>query len=90
MSSTATKLTGEAVTTFEKKGEHFLGMAATVEMLDEARSGENLEDEKAMVTTVGQKLEYLVRPLSRHIDAMLQNGPPPTRPQKPTWSLATR
>lgn len=62
----------EAKVTFAKKPDHFRGQTRSVNYINEARSSENVTDTKAMVTTVGEKLAFLGKQVSRHWDALLQ------------------
>ena len=68
----AKKLIGEAITTFSKRADHFMGQTVRYEHLDEDRVKEDYTDDHAMVTTVSDKLRYLVPPISKHIDALMQ------------------
>ena len=72
LGATAKKLIEEAVVTLGKKTDHFMGQVVRIEMLDEERTNENRTDSHEMVTTVADKLNYLISPISRHIDAVLQ------------------
>lgn len=72
LAATSKKLSDEAKVTFEKRADHFMGLATTVTMLDAARQGENTAEEKAMVSTVADKLNYLTKPVVKHFDAVLQ------------------
>ena len=72
LSATASRLIEEACETLSRKSEHFMGSTTRTEMLDEARQGENRDDYHEMVTTVADKLVYLVTPVSKHVDAVLQ------------------
>lgn len=72
LASVAEKVTDEAVNTFSKKQEHFVGQVRTLTMFDEARSGENVTDEKPLVTTVGAKLDYVAKQVIPYFDAVLQ------------------
>jgi len=60
----------EAANTFSKKPEHFIEQVRDLIMFDEARQNENTHESSAMVTTVGQKLSYIRRPVVRYYDAL--------------------
>jgi hypothetical protein len=72
LSNVSNKTTKKTTTTFTKKPEHFRGIVRSVTMLDVAREGENVTEEKAMVTTVSDKLEYVAKGVADYFDAMLQ------------------
>ena len=72
LSSVLEKVIGEAVVTFAKKPDTFRGQTRTVTMFDEARSGENDTDTKAVNYTVGEKLDYVGRAAERSYDALFQ------------------
>lgn len=72
LSKVASKTQTEAINTFLKKPSHFKGSVRTVEMFDEGRSGENSSDETHMVTTIGDKLNYINRSAVKYYDAVLQ------------------
>lgn len=65
---TARRLTDEARDTFSKKTDHFLGIVQTLNYFDEDRQRENSTEEKEMVTTVQQKLDFLRPHLVRSLD----------------------
>ena len=64
----------EAIETFTKKANHFMGMDKTLHMFDEKDA--NLEPANAqqqiLTTTVGAKLTYIKKDISRWYDAFLQ------------------
>ena len=64
----ANSLADEAVVTFAKKTDHFMGQTRRIEMFDEAREGENVEDVKEIVTTVEEKLDHVWDGLYRAYD----------------------
>jgi len=70
----AKKMREEAVVTFTKKGNHFLGAHKTLKMFDENRQQESdgAEEHKALVTTVSDKLDYVQQSQVRYLDALLQ------------------
>ena len=72
LSNTADKVIAEAVNTFTKKNEHFMGQVRSVVMFDDSRSGENATEEKALVTTVQKKLDYVSGMVSKYWDAILR------------------
>jgi hypothetical protein len=68
------KILKESVVTFEKKGEHFIGMDKTLQMFDDARAHEEdaYREVKALVTTAQAKLDYTTDYGVRYLDAVLQ------------------
>lgn len=68
----AQQMAADAVNTFSKKPDHFRGQVRTVSFFDDARQGENLSEEKAMVTTVDDKLEYALKFVGKYFDAILK------------------
>jgi len=66
------KVVEEAIVTFSKKPEHFLGQTKVLEMFDEAKKNENTSEFKEMVTTVGAKLDYVAGHVIRYFDAVYQ------------------
>ena len=72
LNKTSAKMLEEAKITFEKKPDHFQGQVRTTTYLKEDRSGENTQDQKAMVTTVDDKLDYALGHFGRYLDAVLQ------------------
>lgn len=72
LTNTAKALVEETAVTFTKKPDHFKGHVKTVTYFDEARSQENEQEEKKLVTTVDAKLVYALEPVARLYDALLQ------------------
>ncbi len=72
LSNTADKVIAEAVNTFTKKNEHFAGQVRAVKMFDVNREGENSTEEKALVTTVQKKLDYVGGIVAKYWDAILR------------------
>jgi len=70
LAATSAKIMAEATVTFTKKADHFIESHKAVTMLDDARSGENTEDYKAMVTTVHDKLAYVQKHVSKYWDTL--------------------
>jgi len=68
------KVVTEAGDTFRKRSDHFLGHHKTLEMKEEGKEMAEAaaEDHKAMVTTVGKKLDYVSNPVVTYLDAVLQ------------------
>lgn len=68
------KIKEEAINTFNKKANHFLGAVKTLEMFDEARKEEESgsAQRQEIVTTVPDKLNYMARSFTRFWDAKLQ------------------
>jgi hypothetical protein len=58
-SAIANALVDEAINTFSKKPEHFIGQARRVQMFAEDRQAENTSDRKELVETVESKLEHV-------------------------------
>ena len=72
LKTSAEQMIGDALNTFTKKPDHFKGQVRTVTYFDTAREGENTSDEKALVTTVDDKLDYALGFLGKYYDALLQ------------------
>jgi len=74
LEAVAKKVCEEAIVTFTKKTEHFVGTHKRLDMFDEARKQEEKgqEEIKALTTTVQDKLEYLAEHLIRHINCLAQ------------------
>lgn len=70
----AKKIREEAIVTFSKKANHFMGSHKTLKMFDEGRQAEEAgaEEHKPLVTTVGAKLTYVQESQEKHLDALLQ------------------
>lgn len=64
----ANGLIDEAVNTFAKKTDHFIGQIRRVEMYDSAREVENTTDRKELVETVDGKLDHVWTALREAID----------------------
>lgn len=64
----ASALVNEAINTFSKKPDHFLGQIRTVTMYDDQRQQENTTDIKELVETVDSKLDHVWSALSSAID----------------------
>lgn len=64
----AKALTEEAVATFSKRTDHFLGHNKAVTMYADDRQAENLADVKEVVTTVDEKLDHVWGGLVKAID----------------------
>ena len=74
LETTAKKIMGEASVTFLKKQEHFLGYRKSLRMFDEHRKQEEeaATESKALVTTVDEKLDYVLQVVGKYYDAILQ------------------
>ncbi len=72
LKTSAEQMVGDALNTFTKKPDHFKGQVKTVVYFDAAREGENTSDEKALVTTVDDKLTYALGFLGKYYDGLLQ------------------
>lgn len=68
LEATAKKVLDEAVNTFTKKPDHFQEHHRVLAMFDDARSNENVEEHKALVTTVADKLSYVRSHVVRYFD----------------------
>ena len=68
------KVQEEAIVTFTKKTDHFLGNNKHLEMFDESRRKEEagFREEKQIVTTVDDKLNYVGQAFTKYVDAMAQ------------------
>jgi len=66
------KIIAEAQNTFTKKAAHFMGWHKKLEMHDEARKQEEIEENQALVTTVMAKLDYMKKSCVRFYDAKFQ------------------
>lgn len=64
----ANALVDEAIVTFSKKADHFIGHIRTVEMYDETRQTENTTEVKELVETVDSKLNHVWNALVKAID----------------------
>lgn len=58
-SAVASALVDEAINTFSKKPEHFVGQSRRVEMFADDRQAENTSDRKELVETVDSKLAHV-------------------------------
>ena len=69
-----TKIIEEAITTFTKKADHFLGNHKILKMYDDARKDEEngFAEDKEVTTTVQDKLDYVAPYIVRHFDAIAQ------------------
>jgi len=74
LEAVAWKIFEEALVTFTKKTDHFMALDKRVEMFSEDRQkeGEALREQKAMTTTVADKLEYVSGHFVRFMDALAQ------------------
>jgi hypothetical protein len=72
LQGTAKKVMEEAVQTFSKRADHFQGQVKTLTLFDEARIAENTTDRKELVTTVDEKLDYVLGHVATYYDAVLQ------------------
>jgi hypothetical protein len=70
----ANKIITEAINTFTKKQTHFVGMNKRLEMFDDARQKEadGQKETTEMVTTVDDKLKYVMESWVTHIDVLAQ------------------
>jgi len=72
LSAAAERIIGEAIDTFSNKEDRFSGHHRTLTMLDDARQGENLEEEKPVDTTVYGKLNHVQNVVGKYYDALYQ------------------
>jgi len=74
LEATAQKIISEAAVTFVKKQEHFLGYRKSLRMFEEHRKQEEeaATESKALVTTVDEKLDYVLKNAIKYYDAILQ------------------
>lgn len=72
LESTYKKVLEEAMVTFTKKADHFMGTHKELVMFDESKQNENLTEHKEMVTTVDDKLDYVKDFIVQYFDAVLQ------------------
>jgi len=74
LENVALKVQEEAIVTFTKRTEHFLGNSKRLEMFDESRRKEEagFKEEKQLVTTVDDKLDYVGHAFIKYIDVMAQ------------------
>lgn len=69
----ADKVLKEAINTFSKKEDHFMGQTRSVTMFDEKRQqGEDVSETKELVTTVMDKIAYVSDTLVKHWDVVFQ------------------
>lgn len=64
----ANALQAEAINTFAKKQDHFMGQIRDVQMYDERRAAENTREQKEVVETVDSKLAHVWESLAPAID----------------------
>lgn len=77
--NSASAIIKETQDTFTKRDSHFQGQTRAVTYLADERQGENVTDNKELVTTVGAKLDHLGDILGNHYDALLQQEEANTR-----------
>lgn len=66
------KVIEEAVGTFTKRADHFMGQNKKLIMFDDSKQNENLEENKEIVTTVLDKLKYVSDYVVRYLDIVYQ------------------
>ena len=64
----------EATVSFSKKSHLFQGQTTDYQYLNEDRAGENHTEDQELVTTVADKLKYLVDPIVKHLDVDFQKN----------------
>jgi len=74
LEDTARKIVTEAMVTFSKKSDLFLGHLKRLEMFSEDRKSEEsaAAEQKTLTTTVDEKLDYVAESLIRHLDVVVQ------------------
>jgi len=72
LEGTFKRIVDETIHTLSGKPDHFVAIQKKLEMFDEAKAQENLEERKEMVTTVLDKLDYMAGHSIRYFDAVLQ------------------
>jgi len=72
LKKTASVVLEEAKNTLAKKPDHFLQTATATRYFNESSANLNTDEFKALITTVGDKLEYVGEMVSRAFDAYLQ------------------
>lgn len=70
--NTQTAMVDDCKVAFEKKTDHFRGLVTVTKFFDTSRSGEDTTEEKKLVTTVGERLSYVGKFVTKYWDAMLQ------------------
>jgi len=66
------KIHSETLNTFIKRMSHFNGMHRKLEMFDDSRKKEEVEEHNALVTTVNDKLKYMRGSFEKFWDSKLQ------------------
>jgi hypothetical protein len=72
LEGTAKKVINEAVNTFVKKPDHFIAFEKHYEPFNEGVENELPSESKDLVTTVGDKLDYVFGHVNNWFDAVLQ------------------
>ncbi len=72
LKGTFKRIVEEGIVTFSKKPDHFIGQHKKLEMFDESKQNENLEEHKELVTTVKDKLDYIQEHVVRYLDVLIQ------------------
>lgn len=72
LQTAAKKIIDETIKTFGKKDEHFVETVKAVSHFAEEDQKLDTSETKALVTTVPDKLKYVVAPISRAYDSYLQ------------------
>jgi hypothetical protein len=72
LEGTFKRIVEEAINTLAKKPDHFIAMQKKLEMFDDEKKQENLEERKEMVTTVLAKMDYVAEHSIRYFDAVYQ------------------
>jgi len=66
------KFVDEAINTFSKKVDHFMGQVRLLDMFDDSQKNLNTTDRKELVTTVDEKLSYVEDAAIKYFDVVLQ------------------
>lgn len=72
LQNTVTALINDGITTLSKKPDHFLGHNKSTHFLEASRSGEDTSEDKLVVTTVDEKLDYVFEHVVKYYDALIQ------------------
>src|SRR5690242_915364 len=68
LDSAQQKLVEEATATFSKKADHFIETHKKLVMFNDDRQGENMDETKALVTSVADKLAYVQKSIVSYLN----------------------
>lgn len=74
LEGSARRVMEEAAVTFVKRADHFTASYRKLRIFDELLKDQETEEHKAMVTTVPDKLGYMLRSVGKHYDASFQKN----------------